>query len=128
MRTTVDSSSKSIQPDSFCALNDLPHSFVVKVRRRPRRAVALLLLQLSRRRRRVDVVIAAATTASLALLVRAAAAAKELRRLQFTQKGLPCSLPRVRARALAALEALSGDVDIAAAAAAEDGDNEEEKG
>ncbi len=51
MQTTVDSSSRSIQPDSSCALKDLPHSFVVKVRRRPRRAVALLLLQLSRRRR-----------------------------------------------------------------------------
>ncbi len=79
MRTTVDSSrSRSIQPDSFCALKDLPYSFVVKVRRRPRRTVALLLLQLSRRRCRVDVVIAAADAASHAVLARVAAAAKEL--------------------------------------------------
>ena len=34
------------------------------------------------------------------------------------QKGLPRSLPRVRARTLAALEALSGDANIAAATAA----------
>ncbi len=41
------------------------------------------------------------------------------------QKGLPRSLPRVRARALTALEALSGAANIAAAAIAEDGDGDE---
>ncbi len=73
---------QELKLDSFFALKGLPYSFVVKVRRRPRRAVALLLLQLSRRLCRVDVVIAAAAAASSpALLVRATAAAEELRRL-----------------------------------------------
>jgi hypothetical protein len=97
---------------SFCALKGLPYSFVVKVGRRPRRAIALCCSSSAA---------VAALTSSLPpppLLTLLSSCEppplpKSSDATPHPQKGLPRRLPRVRARALAALEALSGAANIA---------------